>query len=187
MTITTNIVEYDEATPEVRAIYDETMRELGIPFVLNWFKCQGNNAVLLRGNWEKLRSTMLVGDVPFILKQLIIYNISNLKGCNYCSHAHGVIANSMSNMLTGRDDIRLTDNLDSEYIPSAYKTAIRIVTDLALAPRTATEADYEELYDEGFSTFEIQELFALADLTNMVNTLADISGIQIDNELMEAK
>ena len=93
----------------------------------------------------------------------------------------------MSSMLTGRDDIKITDDLDADYIPSAYKTAIRIVTDLAIAPRMATEEDYEELYDEGFSNLEIQELLALADLTNMVNTLADISGIQIDNELMEAK
>ncbi len=181
------IVEYGDAAPEVRAIYDETMRDLGIPFVLNWFKCQGNNATLLRGNWEKLRSTMLMGNVPFILKQLIIYNISNIKGCNYCAHAHGVIANSLSKMLTGVDDVRITDDLDSIYIPSAYKTAIRIVTDLALLPRKATAQDFEDLYDEGFSDAEIQELMSLADLTNMVNTIAEISGIMIDNELMEAK
>lgn len=187
MTLTSNIVEYQDATPEVREIYDETMRDLGIPFVLNWFKCQGSNAILLRGNWEKLRATMLKGNVPFILKQLIIYNISNLKGCKYCTHAHGVIANSMSNLLTGRDDIRITDDMNSEYIPTAYKTAIRIVTELALAPREATTSDFEDLYDGGFSSLEIQELLALADLTNMVNTLAEISGIQIDNELMEAK
>ena len=34
---------------------------------------------------------------------------------------------------------------------------------------------------------EIQELMALADLTNMLNSLADISGIRIDNELMEVQ
>lgn len=182
-----NIVEYNEASADVQLIYDETMRELGIPFVLNWFKCQGNNSTLLRGNWEKLRSTMLVGNVPFILKQLIIYNISNLKGCEYCAHTHGVIADGMSKMLTGSDEEKLTSNLNSHYIPTAYKTAIKIVTNLALFPKKATDQDYEDLRDEGFSDLEIQELMSLADLTNMVNTIADISGIQIDNELMEAK
>ncbi|MGF7081477.1 carboxymuconolactone decarboxylase family protein [Mucilaginibacter sp. UYCu711] len=180
------IVEYDEAADDVRLIYDETMRDLNIPFVLNWFKCQGNNSTLLRGNWEKLRSTMLVGNVPFILKQLIIYNISTIKGCSYCSHAHGAIANGMSKMLTGSSEIKVTDNLGSDYIPSAYKTAIKIVTSLALTPRAASSQDYENLYDEGFSDLDIQELLSLADLTNMVNTIADISGIPIDNELMEA-
>lgn len=182
-----NIVEYDAASAEVKSIYDETMRELGIPFVLNWFKCQGNNATLLRGNWEKLRSSMLVGNVPFILKQLIIYNISTQKGCKYCAHTHGVIADGMSKMLTGSDTEKLTSNLNSSYIPSAYKTAIKIVTNLALSPKNSTIEDYEDLRDEGFSDLEIQELMSLADLTNMVNTIADISGIQIDNELMEAK
>ncbi|MEE3148197.1 MAG: carboxymuconolactone decarboxylase family protein, partial [Bacteroidota bacterium] len=33
----------------------------------------------------------------------------------------------------------------------------------------------------------IQELMAQADLVNMLNTLADVSGIKIDNELMEAQ
>lgn len=181
------IVDYAEASPEVREIYDETMKEMGIPFVLNWFKCQGSNATLLKGNWTKLRCTMLVGKIPFILKQLIIYNISKLKQSNYCAHAHGVIVNSMSKTLTNDDTIKLTENMESSYIPASYKTAIRIVSKCALDPKSTTESDYEELKEEGYSIDEIQELMALADLTNMLNSLADISGIQIDNELMEVQ
>jgi alkylhydroperoxidase family enzyme len=179
------IVEYDEATAEVKEIYDETMKQLGVPFVLNWFKCQGSNATILRGNWEKLRCTMLLGNVPFILKQLIIYNISKRKGSSYCAHAHGVIANSMSKTLTHDENIKLTDNMESDYIPLSYKTAIKIVTKCALDPKSTNESDFEELQEEGYSIDEIQELMALADLTNMLNSLADIAGIPIDNELME--
>ncbi|MEM6842098.1 MAG: carboxymuconolactone decarboxylase family protein [Bacteroidota bacterium] len=182
-----SIVEYDEASESVRKIYDETMQEMGIPFVLNWFKCQGNNATLLRGNWEKLRSSLLMGDVPFILKQLIIYNISKKKGCSYCAHAHGLMADSMSETLNEDPNFKVTENMGSEYIPSSYKTAIRIVTEAALRPASTTDEDFEELRDEGFSEKEIQELMGLADLTNMLNTIADISGIKIDNELMETK
>lgn len=168
-------------------IYDETMREMGVPFVLNWFKCQGSNATLLRGNWAKLKSTMLIGKVPFILKQLIIYNISKSKGCLYCTQAHGIIADSLSKSITGDDRIKLTENLQSDHIPASYKVALKVVTRAALHPSTIHDADFEELRDEGFSNEEIQELMSLADLTNMLNTLADISGIRIDNELMEAK
>lgn len=181
------IVDYAEATPEVKAIYEETMKEMGIPFVLNWFKCQGNNPTVLRGNWEKLRNTMLRGRVPFVLKQLIIYNISNLKGCDYCAQAHGIIADSLANTLTGNNNIKLTENLTSAYIPSSYRKAIEVITRCALAPRSTSDDDFDELRDVGYSLEEIQELMALADLTNMVNTIADISGIQIDNELMEPK
>ncbi len=180
------LVSYEQAPEAVKAIYEETMREMGIPFVLNWFKCQGSNPLLLEGNWAKLRSTMLRGEVPFILKQLIIYNISKNKGCHYCAHAYGVIVDSMSKTLTGRDDLRLTRHLDSDYVPAAYKTAIRVVTASALAPQSTSDEDFEALREEGFSETEVSELMALADLTNMLNTIADISGIRIDNELMEA-
>lgn len=181
------LVPYDNASPEVRSIYDETMKEMGIPFVLNWFKCQGGNATLLRGNWEKLRNTMLRGNAPFLLKQLIIHNISNQKGCSYCAQAHGVIANGLGHEIMGDHNKKITENLNSELIPSSYRAAIRIVTKCALNPGATTDKDFEDLREEGFTEVEIQELMALADLTNMINTIADISGIKIDNELVEAK
>ena len=179
------LVGLEIASPEVKGIYEETMKEMGLPFVLNWFKCQGSNYNLLKGNWEKLKNTMLRGNAPFILKQLIIYNISKNKGCHYCAHAHGLIANSLSETLTGNSTVNLTENLDADFIPSAYKTAIRIVTNCALYPQNTSDDDFESLRSEGFSESEIQELMSLADLTNMLNTIADISGIKIDNELME--
>tara|TARA_B100001109_G_scaffold254720_1_gene255275 strand:+ start:4682 stop:5242 length:561 start_codon:yes stop_codon:yes gene_type:complete len=180
-------VSYEAASEEVKAIYDETMKEMNIPFVLNWFKCQGNNAELLRGNWEKLKSVMLRGSIPMILKQLIIYNISKERGCEYCAQAHGVMADSMSSALNDNPDFRVTENMDSTSIPPSYKAAIRIITNSALNPASTSEDDFEALQDEGFSDDEIQELFAHADLVNMLNTVADISGIKLDNELMEAQ
>lgn len=64
------VVNYDHASAETRAIYDDSMRTLGIPFVLNWLKCQGENPAILKGNWEKLKSTLILGDVPNVLKQI---------------------------------------------------------------------------------------------------------------------
>lgn len=179
------IVSYEEASPEVRAVYDEAMQSLQLPFVLNWFKCQGSNATLLRGNWEKLRSTLLEGQVPNILKQLIIYSVSKERNCDYCAAAHGIFANSMSKMITDDDSFRPTDNLESPVLPKSYRTAIRIATKAALHTASITEADFDELMQEGFSDEEIQELMAQADLVNMLNTIATISGIKLDNELLE--
>lgn len=181
------IVEYDAASPEVKSIYDETKRDMGLPFVLNWFKCQGSNPILLQGNWSKLKSTMLLGDVPFILKQMIIYNISKVKGCQYCAQAHGIIADSLSETLSGDPSVRLTENMEADFIPTSYKLAIRLVTKAALEPKSISDNDFESLREGGYSEEEISELMALADLTNMINTIADISGIKIDNELMETK
>ncbi|RIJ34136.1 carboxymuconolactone decarboxylase family protein [Pontibacter oryzae] len=180
------LVEYNEATPEVKAIYDDAMQSLQLPFVLNWFKCQGNNATLLRGNWSKLKSTLIEGQVPNVLKQLIIYNVSNLRGCDYCAQAHGIFADSMSAMISGENGYRAT-NLESSLLPGSYKTAIRLVTKAALYTQQLSDEDFEELQKEGFTDAEVQELMSQADLVNMLNTIATISGIKLDNELAEAE
>ncbi len=180
-----DLVSYDEASPEVKVIYDDTMKTLQLPFVLNWFKCQGNNATLLEGNWSKLKNTLLKGTVPNVLKQLIIYNVSRTRGCDYCAQAHGVFANSMKADISEDPSYQATD-LQSPYLPKSYKTAIEIVTEAALRPQGISDEHYEELYSAGFSAAEVQELMAQADLVNMLNTLADLSNIQLDNELAEA-
>ncbi|MBA82510.1 MULTISPECIES: carboxymuconolactone decarboxylase family protein [unclassified Leeuwenhoekiella] len=181
------LVSYENASDEVRQIYDDTKRTLQIPFVLNWFKCQGSNATLLGGNWAKLKSTLMQGEVPNVLKQLIIYNVSKKRNCEYCAQAHGIFADSMSSHFNDSENFKVTENLDSPLIPESFKTAIRVVTKAAMHSDQITEADFEALENVGFDDAEIQELMAQADLVNMLNTLADISGIKIDNELMEAQ
>jgi AhpD family alkylhydroperoxidase len=181
------LVSYEIASPEVKAIYEETMQTLQLPFVLNWFKCQGNNATLLRGNWSKLRSTLIEGKVPNILKQLIIYNVSLKRGCDYCAKAHGIFADSMSHLLSPDPNFKVTDDFDSSLLPNSYKVAIQIVTKAALQTSEISDEDFAELSDHGFTAEEIQELMAQADLVNMLNTIATISGIKVDNELLETE
>ncbi len=182
-----NPVSYEEASPEVQAIYDDTKKTLQIPFVLNWFKCQGSNPTLLRGNWAKLKSTLMEGNVPNVLKQLIIYNVSKERNCEYCAQAHGIFADSMSQMISDNENFRVTEDLESPIIPESYRTAIKVVTKAALNHDKVTAEDFAQLETAGFDNSEIQELMAQADLVNMLNTLADISGIKLDNELMEAQ
>ncbi len=179
------MVSYDEASEEVKAIYDDTKKTLQLPFVLNWFKCQGGNATLLEGNWNKLKNTLMKGDVPNVLKQLIIYNVSKSRGCNYCSHAHGIFADSMSSMISEEEGFKATENISSPSMPASYRKAVTIVTKAALQHSEISDEDFAELEEVGFSVAEIQELMAQADLVNMLNTIADVSGIKIDNELLE--
>ena len=182
-----SIVSYEEASQEVREIYEDAMQTLQLPFVLNWFKCQGRNATLLGGNWAKLKSTLIEGNVPNILKQLIIYNVSKQRGCDYCATVHGIFADSMSSMIAVDPTYKVTDNLQSPLLPNSYKVAIEIITKAAIDTDLVVDEDFEELSDAGFSEEEIQELMAQADLVNMLNTIATISGIKVDNELLEAQ
>lgn len=179
------MVSYEDAPIEVKSIYDDTKKTLQLPFVLNWFKCQGDNATLLSGNWNKLKSTLMEGEVPNVLKQLIIYNVSKERGCNYCSHAHGIFADSMSSMISDAEGFKATEHLNSPSMPVSYRTAVNVVTKAALNHKDIDDSDFKELENAGFNRKEIQELMAQADLVNMLNTIADVSGIKIDNELLE--
>ena len=179
------LIDYEEAPPRVKEIYDDTKRTLQLPFVLNWFKCQGSNELLLEGNWIKLKNTLMKGNVPNVLKQMIILNVSKSRGCSYCAYAHGVFADSMRTLISDKEDFRPSKNLDSPVIPKSYRTAIKVVTKAALHPQQLNGQDFDELSSAGFDTAEIRELMAQADLVNMLNTLADVSGIGIDKELLQ--
>jgi len=181
------IVEYEDASPRVQAIYDDTKKSLQLPFVLNWFKCQGNNATLLEGNWAKLKNTLVEGEIPSLLKHLIIYNVSRKKDCQYCVQAHSAFADNLGKALSDDNSFRISQNMDSAIIPKSYKIAIKVVSKAAITPESITMADFDELEDAGFDDSEIQELMAQADLVNMLNTIAHVCGIQIDNELLELK
>ena len=178
------LIEYDDASDELKAIYNDVMETMGIPFVINWFKCQASNPILLNGNWQKVKATLFRGKIPMLLKQLILFRVSSERGCNYCSFIHGTTADALGVELCDADGFKVTKHLESNFLPSSFKTAIRVVSRCALDPLSTTDADFEDLRDEGFSEDEIQELMAQADLVNMLNTIADVSGITIDKELL---
>ena len=178
-------MEYTEVTPAVQQIYDESKRLLGLPFVLNWVKCQGSNEELLAGNWAKLKSTLVLGQVPNILKQLIIYNVSHEKQCDYCSQAHEIFANLMGKSLSDDPNFKVTENMESDLLPQSYRVAVKTITKAALQPSAIDDNDIRQLAEVGFGEDEIKELMAQADLVNMLNTIADISGIKVDSELLE--
>lgn len=182
---TFSLIPYETASTEVQLIYDDTRKTLGIPFVLNWFKCQANNPTLLKGNWAKLKSTLCEGNVPNIIKQLIIYNVSVERKCAYCAEAHKVFANMMGKSLNDDESFLITENMESDAVPESYKIAVKVVSEAALNDGQVGNDDFEKLKKAGFTDSEIQELFAQADLVNMLNTIANISRIKIDAEIVE--
>ena len=69
------LVEYKDAIPAVQAVYDEVMEVTGSQDVFNSLKAFGNNEHVLRAYWSMIRYTLLEGDVPALLKQLILFRI----------------------------------------------------------------------------------------------------------------
>lgn len=179
------LVEYNEASPEVQAIYDEAMEVTGIPDVFNSLKALGNNEKVLRGFWSMLRYTLLEGDVPALLKQLILFRISVEYGNTYCASLHGRTVLRMDPTITYDELVAMSKGGDMD-VPASYAIAIKVVTQMAMQPKTVATEDFdfeEQLRDEGFSEQEIDELIALAGFGVMLNTMTDIVHIPAEEPL----
>ena len=55
------LVEYDQASAEVRAVYDDIMKTRGIDWINNFWKALANDTPTLRRTWESIRQVMAPG------------------------------------------------------------------------------------------------------------------------------
>ncbi len=178
------MVAYDDASPAVRAVYDEGMSVMGLSAVPNWMKALGTNEHVLRATWEKFRHVVLMGKVPLLLKQLILFVISVQEDNVYCTAAHGHAALSLDPSLSCEDLYSLARGEAYASLPQTYQVAIQVVTRAALDPTGLSEpVDFEQrLRTVGFSESDIDELFAQADFGVMMNAITRIWEIPADAE-----
>ncbi len=177
------MVEYEDASPPVKAIYDEIMKVIGSTAVPNIFKALGNNENVLRATWAKTRYTIVEGEVPLLLKQLILFVISVNSDNEYCTALHGNMALDLDRSLSCDALIGLSQGKAYDRLPRSFKVAVDVVKQAALNPKSVASEEFQledRLREEGFSENEIDELLAQADFAAMMNTIADIFDIPAD-------
>jgi alkylhydroperoxidase family enzyme len=168
------LVEYDQASPSIRAIYDEIMEATGKPDVPNIMKALGNNENALRAVWTMFRNTVIEGEIPNLLKELILFRISIHAGNEYCRSLHAHAACTLDPTLTYRDLRAMAEGESLKGLPASFQAAIDLVSRMALDPHSVEDKQFayeEQLRDEGFSEAEIDELVAQAYFGVMMNTL----------------
>ncbi len=85
-------IEYAEATPEVRAVFEDIMRTRGVPDVNNFWKYLANDPKTLKRTWESLKEVMAPGALDPLVKELIYIAVSITNGCEYCIASHTAAA-----------------------------------------------------------------------------------------------
>ena len=177
------LVSYETASPGTQAIYDEAKRTLQIDYVPNWMQALGNNENILRATWEKFKYVVLEGEVPQLLKQLILFMISIKANNEYCTAVHGYSALNLDPTLTYDDLMSMARGESYGNLPVTFQVALDLVTQAALSSKDVADEDFdfeEQLLDEGFSEQEIDELMAQADFGMMMNVIIDIYDIPVD-------
>ena len=100
------MVEYEDASREVRALYDEIMAKRGIDFIPNIWKTLASHPPTLERIWRGIEVVMAPGRLDKLTKEMIAVAVSATNGCEYCVASHTAAARKL-----GMDDEMLGELL----------------------------------------------------------------------------
>src|SRR6478672_7052968 len=85
---TLGLIEYGDAPPEVRAVYDDIMATRQTDWINNFWKALAHDPVTLRRTWESIKQIMAPGALDPLTKELIYVAVSATNQCPYCIASH---------------------------------------------------------------------------------------------------
>jgi len=86
------LIEYADASPEVRAVYDDIMRTRQVDWINNFWKALANDPATLRRTWESIKQIMSPGALDALTKEMIYVAVSTTNQCGYCIASHTAAA-----------------------------------------------------------------------------------------------
>jgi AhpD family alkylhydroperoxidase len=86
------LIEYAEASPEVRAVFDDIKRSRNIPDVNNFWKVIANHPPTLKRTWASLKEIMEPGALDPLVKEMLYVAVSIAQSCEYCIASHTAAA-----------------------------------------------------------------------------------------------
>lgn len=89
---TLGLVEYKEASPEVRAVYDDIMATRKTDWINNFWKALANDPASLKRTWEGLKQIMAPDALDAVTKEMIYLAVSVSNQCGYCIASHTAAA-----------------------------------------------------------------------------------------------
>jgi AhpD family alkylhydroperoxidase len=85
-------IEYRDASPEVRAVYDDIMATRKTDWVNNFWKVLAHDPASLRRIWANIKEVMGPGTIDPLVKEMLYVAISASNSCRYCIASHSAAA-----------------------------------------------------------------------------------------------
>lgn len=82
------LIEYEDASPEVRAVYDDIRATRKVEWINNFWKILANEPATLRRIWNSVKEVMGPGHLDPLTKELIYVAVSVTNNCEYCILSH---------------------------------------------------------------------------------------------------
>lgn len=174
------LTEYEDASPETKAVYDDFMRTTGATSPPVWIKSMGHSSALARAYWERAKGTLFGGRLPLPLKEMVVFVVSSLNGAKYCTACHAQSVLKLDQTLTF-ENLQSYINHDSDFeLPAMYSTVVDFAVKVTKDPNDVSDEDFEKVMDEGFSIEEICEILAVIDLATMFNVYTSTLKLHLD-------
>ena len=100
----TKLIEYEEASEEVRAVYDDIRAIRQNDYINNFWKAIANHPPTLQRTWQAVKEVMTSpGEIDPLMRELIYIAVSATNGCEYCiaSHTAAARAKGMNDTMFG--------------------------------------------------------------------------------------
>jgi AhpD family alkylhydroperoxidase len=89
---TLGLIEYQDAGPEVRAVYDDIMATRKTDWINNFWKALAHDPVTLRRTWQSVKEVMAPGALDPLIKEMVYLAVSTTNQCGYCIASHTAAA-----------------------------------------------------------------------------------------------
>jgi AhpD family alkylhydroperoxidase len=86
---TVKLIDYAEASAEVRAVCDDIIATRKIDWINNFWKALANHPATLKRTWESVKQVMAPGgSLEPLVKEMIYLAVSTTNDCEYCIRSH---------------------------------------------------------------------------------------------------
>ena len=89
---TLGLIDYEHASPDVRAIYDDIMATRHIDWISNFWKALAHDPPTLRRTWLSVKEVMAPGALDALTKEMVYLAVSATNQCGYCIASHTAAA-----------------------------------------------------------------------------------------------
>ncbi len=89
---TLGLIEYDDAPPAVRAVYDDIMATRQTDYINNFWKALAHDPAGLQRTWESIKQIMQPGALDPVTKEMLYLAVSATNQCGYCIASHTAAA-----------------------------------------------------------------------------------------------
>jgi AhpD family alkylhydroperoxidase len=123
---TLGFIEYKDAAPAVRAVYDDIMATRKTDYINNFWKALAHDPATLKRTWESVKQIMAPAALDAVTKEMIYLAVSASNQCGYCIASHTAAARK-----AGMTDAQLAELMavvgmanESNRLASGYQVEI---------------------------------------------------------------